>query len=162
MALEKFIKVGNTATEEKVAIWSKGQIGINRVLVEKRNLKQYKKVVMFFDPAIGQMVFQFTNEETAAGAVNISYIKNNVALISAKPYLCYFGIDHEVSKKYPAHFDEASNTLSLLVSEGVVTVSKKKSKPKVEPVVSETATAQPSVDPAVAPEVPASPAQPVV
>ena len=125
MALQKFVKPGISFAEEKVAVWSKGQIGINRVLVEKRNLQQFKKAVLYFDPETKQMVFQFTADETVEGAVNISYSKTHVGLISAKPYLDAFDIDHSRSMKYPAHYDDKSNTLTLNVAEGTPTVSKR-------------------------------------
>jgi hypothetical protein len=135
MALVRYNKTSIVKTEEKVAVWTKGQIGLNRVLVENRNLSNYKHAILYFDPDLQKMVFQFTNDEKEAGVVSVNYANNKIGLISAKPYLDNFGINHVTSKKYPAHFDDATKTLTLFISEGVVTISKRIKKDKSNVVV---------------------------
>lgn len=119
MALQKFVKTNKRSKEQSVAVWFRGQIGLNRVLVEKYNLEQYKKAVLFYDPEKKQMVFQFSSVESE-GAVNVIYSKLHVGLISGKNYLDFFNIEHSKSVRYPAHYDEKTNMLALNISEGVV------------------------------------------
>lgn len=136
MALERFMHRELSRNIERVAIWSKGQIGLNKSLVVKYGLLQFKKVIMFFDPANSRIVLQFTTDMNVEGAFNVNYGKSLIGLIAAKTYLDYFNISHATSMRYPAHYDEVTNTLTLIPAEGVPAASRKPKEAKpVQPVV---------------------------
>ncbi len=142
MALIQYVKQATVRSDEKVSIWFKGQIGLNHTLVVNRKLEQYHRAIMFFDPELKQVVIQLTADPKIDGAVNISYGKNHVGMISAVPYLRQFGIDHTKSKVYPAHYNEKDNTIILNIAEGIAVTVKALRKPKAaktaEPVLATT------------------------
>lgn len=135
MALIKYVKPVTIRGDEKVSIWFKGQIGLNRTLVVNKKLEQYTKVIMFFDPELKQIVMQLTADTKIEESINISYGKNHVGMISAVPYLRQFGINHVKSRVYPAHYNEKDNTIMLNMAEGIDAAIKVPRKPKVAKLV---------------------------
>ncbi|WP_029918166.1 hypothetical protein [Pelobacter seleniigenes] len=108
MAFEKFTKTGRGA-KPVVSIWKKGQLGFNQGAVESFDLENKGYVILYFDPDEKKIGFEFTNDETAEGALKFK-VRKTGASIGAKYFLDYYHVDYErmsaAGTKYGLKFDE--------------------------------------------------------
>jgi hypothetical protein len=107
MAFERFKKTGRGYTP-KVSIWLRGQIGFNHGAVQKYNISDWDYAILYFDKDEQKIGIKFTNDASEKGVCKITKGKTG-AFISAKPFLSYYDISHEKTKKYDVEFDDEND-----------------------------------------------------
>ena len=105
-AFERFTQVGRRF-KLAVSIWSRGQISFNQGVVNRCNLKDTDYVVLFFDRYDKKIGFQITGNNKEEGAIKLKMIATG-ALISAKPFLDYYGVDYTKTTRYELEYNDAN------------------------------------------------------
>lgn len=117
MPFERFTKVGR-GYKPKVSIWSKGQIGFNQGAVLRLNLKKYKFAILFYDQESRRVGLRFTNDINEDGAVKL-HVRKTGAVISARSFLDYYGIDYSKKQKYDVDYDKENNLYVISLATGL-------------------------------------------
>jgi len=74
---KKFTKVGSKLGNYSISVNGKSfSFGFNSGFYSKEKIKNYKKVILFFDESKKAVAFHFTNDENAKGAFTIIHSNN--------------------------------------------------------------------------------------
>jgi len=102
---EKFTQTGQRFNP-KVSIWKKGgQISFNQGAIDRFQLKNYQKAVLYFDREGRRIGIYFTNDEKEPGIIKFK-IRKTGGVISGKSFLEFYGIDYSKTKTYDVVFDQ--------------------------------------------------------
>lgn len=102
MSFERFVKTGKSY-RPRISIRANGQFGFTSGAIEKFQLNQYKYAVLFYDKENSKIGIKLTNNEEN-GILKLQIRASN-AFLSAKPFLDYYDIDHNKTKRYDALWD---------------------------------------------------------
>ena len=107
MAFEKYVKNGRMK-RPFASIWLRGQIGIGKGASEDYKLKNYTFAVLFYDTNMHRIGIKVTNDENEDGAKMMTHGKTGV-VISARSFLCFYHIDHRVTRTYALDYNDNEN-----------------------------------------------------
>ena len=107
MAFEKYVK-SRRSLDSCASIWLRGQIGLGKGATEYYKLKDYKFVVLLYDKEAEQIGIRVTNDDNEEGARTITKGKTGV-VISARSFLCFYHIDHRVTRTYALDYNDNEN-----------------------------------------------------
>lgn len=99
----RFTKMGSKLNNYLISVNDKSlSFGLLGGFYTKEGIKDFKKVVLFFDDRKNAVAFHFTNDETAEGAFAVTHGKN-VGSISARSFFIGNNIRQEQfrGKKIP-------------------------------------------------------------
>lgn len=85
---KKFTKKGAKLTNYSISLTGSYSFGFNSGFYDREGIRNYKKVVLYYDPIKKAVAFQFTNEESTEGAFTI--IHSNVGKtgsVTAKSFI---------------------------------------------------------------------------
>lgn len=92
---EMFTKPGARAGSYEISYNGSGSFGLMSGFYNKENIKNFKKVVLFFDKNRNAVAFKFTNDEDALGAFAVIHAANqSTGAISARS----FAISNDIYK----------------------------------------------------------------
>jgi hypothetical protein len=100
---KKFTKVGSKLGNYTISLSGKSfSFGFNSGFYTKENIKDYKKVVLFYDAKNKAVAFKFTNDEEAEGAFTVIHSNNgSTGSVTAKSFIINNGISEYSGKKKP-------------------------------------------------------------
>ena len=111
MALEKFVKQQRT-NHPAITIRKNGEIYIHRQALEQYNLKKVGYVTLHFDQKESVIGIRPTDDDKDPSAFRICKQRGRVFTVFCKSFLKYYQIPFkEVSKIYPASWDEKTRTI---------------------------------------------------
>src|SRR3989338_5286329 len=93
---KKFTKRGSKLGNYSISVTSSYSFGLNSGFYSKEVIKQYKKVVLFYDKAKNAVAFHFTNDEDAEGAFTV--VHHNTGTTGSITARSFF-IENEINKK---------------------------------------------------------------
>ena len=90
---QKFTKIGAKLSNYSISINGKSySFGFNAAFYMKQNIKNYKKVILFYDNKNKAIAFKFTNEDEKSAFTIIHGSRGNTGSVTAKS----FYIDNEL------------------------------------------------------------------
>lgn len=95
---QKFTKIGSKLSNYSISVNGKSySFGFNAAFYVKENIKNYKKVILFYDKGNKAVAFKFTNEDEKGAFTVIHGGRGNTGSVTAKSYF----IDNElVNREY--------------------------------------------------------------
>lgn len=124
MGFQKFIKQTRVVAP-KVSVWSKGQIGLNKALIDALDLKTNKYVELYYDPETRRVAFDFTAEKKD-NSMTVGISQSGSGIISAKTFLDNFEILPEQTMAFELFNDPDSGMKVIYLDQGVVSGRAKK------------------------------------
>jgi hypothetical protein len=83
---EKFTRRGAKLGNYSISLTKNHSFGFSSAFCSQENLKQYKKVVLYYDKDKNSVAFYFTNEEDSAGAFTLVHHKTNTAAVTCRSF----------------------------------------------------------------------------
>lgn len=115
---KKFTKTGAKLGNYTISISASCSFGFNSGFYNKEQIKNYKKVVLFFDGKRKAVAFQFTNDEKALGAFTVIHgNQGSTGSVTARSFFVENGLDkmNYSGKKTPKKIsDEALGNLYVI------------------------------------------------
>ena len=99
----------------KVSIRKHGQIGLNQGALVRYKIESGKFAVLGYDRDQGLVVIKVTDDREEPGAREI-VVRASGGSISAKPFLDYFEIPYEKTRRYELSHDEGTGCLQFSLS----------------------------------------------
>ena len=98
----RFTKVGSKLSNYSISFNKAKFFGLNSGFYSKEGIKNYKKVVLFYDASKKAVAFMFTNDEKAEGAFTITHGKNS-GYVAPRSFLTEYQLSQEkyYGKKVP-------------------------------------------------------------
>lgn len=93
---KKFVSRGTRAGNYSISLNASLMFGFNSGFYEKENIRNYKKVILYYDNQNSSVAFQFTNDEHTEGAFTVIHSKDsNSGSVTARSFIRV----HELNKK---------------------------------------------------------------
>lgn len=88
------------------AIWKRGEIALNTVAVQQWELTTYAAVSLFYEQRTARIGLRFLPRQEDGSAL-LYKAATGVVTFSARTFLDHYGIDRQVTRRYPIVYDAA-------------------------------------------------------
>jgi len=105
MAFERYLKQRGQVNKPRVAVWKTGQIGLNEAALREFGLTEMTHAALFYDRDKKKIGLRFSDSAKEEGAVKVVR-RGGGAIIFAKGFLRYFGIEYSRARRFSLVFDE--------------------------------------------------------